>query len=155
VSSVELPWRRRLRLVPSVAMLVFSATLIAIAVRPGQFQAVHKAAMLTGAFLLAYSVAVQALNATRMQVRGGRLLVAHGPLPWRGRLDVALAEVRALACDRHSRRLVLRTALGEELVIAEDLPAGELATIDAQIRERLLPVPRATGSEGEARAEAG
>jgi hypothetical protein len=133
----------------------FSAVLAFIALRPGQFQPVHKSVMLVGAVLLAYSVVVQAVNVTRLVVAGGTLRVTHGPLPWRGGTRVELAAVRALACDRHSRRLVLRTALGEELVLAEDLPAADLAAVDAEIRARVLPAKGSTPDDATSAARVG
>ncbi len=134
---VELPWRQRLSPVYAVAVAGFVAVLVSVVIGNGQFQAVHKAAMAAAALVLSYSLAAQALNATRLAVEGGTLTVVHGPLPWRGPMKVKVAEVRALRCDASSRRLVLRTALGEEHVLAEGLPEAGLAAIDRQIRERL------------------
>jgi hypothetical protein len=131
---VVLPWRRAFRLAYGLAMIAFAAVLGYLAFRTGQFQTIHRTVMAGAAALLGYSVLVQLVNHTVMHVDGVTLLIEHGPLPWRGRLRIGVSEVRALRCDPHSRRLLLRTALGEEHIILADLRADDLSRIDEQIR---------------------
>lgn len=137
VNEVELRWRQRLHPTYAIAVSGFIGVLLWVVVGRGQFQPVHKATMASAAMLLGYSLLVQVVNATRLAVAKGTLVVQHGPLPWRGPMRVRLEQVRTLRCDPSSRRLVLSTALGEEHVLADDLPAAALAGIDRQIRERL------------------
>jgi len=134
---VALPWRHRLHPVYAFSIAVFVVVLLIIASREGQFQPVHRATMLAGALLFAYSLLAQVVNVTRLSVADGALCVAHGPLPWRGTTALPLDEVRSLRCEPHSRRLVLKTRLGEELVLGENLPEAQLEAIDRDVRDRL------------------
>ncbi|MBM4373567.1 MAG: hypothetical protein FJ095_00670 [Deltaproteobacteria bacterium] len=134
---LALPWRQRLHPVYALSIMVFVAVLLTIASREGQFQPVHRATMLGGALLFAYSLVAQIVNVTRLSVEDGVLRVAHGPLPWRGTTALPLDEVRMLRCEPHSRRLVLKTRIGEEFVLGENLPEAQLEAIDRDVRERL------------------
>lgn len=136
-AAVELPWRRGLHPVYALSLLGFVAVLLSIASRDGQFQPVHRATMAAGACLFAYSLAAQLVNSTRLSIEQGTLRVEHGPLPWRGATVVPVSEIRSLRCEPHSRRLVLHTAVGEEFVLGENLPADALGAIDGAIRDRL------------------
>lgn len=136
--ELALPWRHRIHPLYALSLLGFVTVLATIASRSGQFQPVHRATMGAAAVLLFYSLLVQVVNATRMTILGSSLRLAHGPLPWRGSAEVPLEAIRTLRCDPHSRRLILRTKLGEELVLAENLPASELVTIDGWIRTSLV-----------------
>jgi hypothetical protein len=135
--EIALPWRQRLHPVYAVSIVGFVAVLMTIASREGQFQPVHRAAMFSAALLFAYSLVVQIVNVTRVSVEEGVLRVVHGPLPWRGTTALPVEEVRSLRCEPHSRRLVLKTRIGEELVLGENLPEAQLADIDRDLRERL------------------
>ncbi|MBM4356511.1 MAG: hypothetical protein FJ096_00215 [Deltaproteobacteria bacterium] len=134
---VHLSWRERLHPVYVLSVLGFVAVLGAIATREGQFQSVHRATMALASVGLVYSLVAQIFNATTLAIEEGALRILHGPLPWRAGMQVPLAQIRQLCCDPHSRRLVLRTALGEELVLGENLPRARLGAIDAELRDRL------------------
>ena len=141
--EVELAWRDRIHPLYAISVLGFVVVLSLIASREGQFQPVHRATMVLAVLGLVYGFVVQVVNRTRIQLLAETLRIAHGPLPWRGSVEVPVDQVRSLRCDPHSRRLILRTALGEDIVLAENLPAATLGAIDARIRE-CLGVGRAT-----------
>jgi hypothetical protein len=134
---VLLPWRERLHPVYVVSVLGFVGVLGAIATREGLFQPIHRVVMGGTSVMLVYSLLAQLVNATRLTIEGGTLRITHGPLPWRGGMSVDVKQVRQLRCDPHSRRLVLKTSLGEELLLGENLPGARLGVIDAELRERL------------------
>lgn len=138
---VTLRWRERVHPVYAVSVLGFVGVLVSIASRKGQFQPIHRLTMGAVALLLVYSLVVQFLNATKLVLEAGFLRVTHGPLPWRGALRMAREDVRALRCDRNSRRLVLKTAVGEEFVLAENLPESRLGAVDEELRELLEAGP--------------
>ncbi len=135
--EVELRWRHRVHPLYAISVIGFIVVLTLIGLKKGQFQPVHRATMLLAALGLAYGLLVQLVNQTRVVLFEQGLRIAHGPLPWRGGVAVPLDQIRSLGCDRHSRRLILRTVLGEDIVLAENLPAAGLLAIDARIRERL------------------
>jgi hypothetical protein len=70
-----------------------------------------------------------------VSVRAGSLCVVHGPLPWRGGMEVPLSEIRSLAVDRPGRRLQLRTRQGEEIDVVDGLPQAGSDELDAEIRK--------------------
>ncbi len=134
---VELPWRERARPLYVISVALFSVALLWIGFGSGKFEGVHRVLMCATAVGLGYSLVLIAINTTTLKVDGGTLLVEHGPLPWRAPLTVAVGEVAALRCEPASGRLVLRTRVGEEHLVAEDLRAHQCTRTDALIRERL------------------
>ena len=132
-----LPWSRGTHPLYVASILTFVGVLVAIVCGKGQFQAIHKAAMVLTAIGLIYTVVVQFVNSTRLSREEGVVRVVHGPLPLRRGIVVPVEQIRSLRCDPNSRRLILRTVLGEEFVLAENLVAGELSSIDGELRERL------------------
>ncbi|MSP24228.1 MAG: hypothetical protein EXR75_03490 [Myxococcales bacterium] len=134
---VKFPWRERARPLYVISVGVFIAALLWIGLGTGKFEGVHRAIMCIAAAVFAYSLMLVAFNTTRLEVEGGMLLITHGPLPWRGPLVVPVAEIARLRCEPHSGRLILRTRIGEEHVIADDLRQEQCARADELIRERL------------------
>jgi hypothetical protein len=137
VDAVAIRWREaRTRALVWYA-LAFIPVLLYIAFGHGQFAAVHRGLMATGALALGYFVAAQLANVTRVSVRGGALLVEHGPLPWRGRVEVPLDQVRRVRVDAQSARLELRTKRGEDVVLLDELLPSVAAELDRKITSML------------------
>lgn len=134
-NEVELRWRQGLHPVYAVSVATFVAVLLTIAFRKGQFQPVHRGTMFAAGLGLAYSLLVQLVNATRLVREGAVLRVTHGPLPWRGATRVPVDQIRTLRCDPSSRRLLLRTTLGEELVLGENLAPDTLGPLDLRLAD--------------------
>jgi hypothetical protein len=53
---------------------------------------------------ITYSVIAGLLNSTRIEVRSGRIIVKHGPVPWRGNLDRSTGDVDQLYVVRRARQ---------------------------------------------------
>lgn len=141
--DVVLPWRRGTHPLYVASVVTFLGVLLAIVFGRGQFQPIHKAAMLLAVAGLSYSLVVQFVNETRLSLVDGEVRVAHGPLPIRRGVVVPVNQIRTLRCDPNSRRLILRTVLGEELVLAENLVAADLTSIDGELRDKIgLGIPR-------------
>ncbi len=113
----------------------FAAGLLVLALRTGQFQPIHRVLMGLFALSFVYFAVVRIVNTTHVRVVGKRLVVSHGPLPWYGKLSVALSQVEDLAIDPASLRLRLRTAQGEEVALVDDVQRASCARIDAQLSE--------------------
>jgi hypothetical protein len=124
----------------------FAALLLVIAFRTGAFQPVHRAIMGGFALVCVYFALVRVVNATQLRVDGGRLVVTHGPLPWRGRMSVSLSQIEDVTVDRASSRLQLRTTQGEEVVLVDDLSRDSAKRLDGELSQ--LMDGGAKGDEG-------
>lgn len=49
---------------------------------------------------MAYGTFAGFLNSTRIEVRDGRLTLRHGPIPWRGNVSIARADLDQLYCQQ-------------------------------------------------------
>ena len=135
--SVEIPWRVRRGQAAAYYSIPFAFALAYLAATSGTFQTVHRAIMGSFVAVIAYVVAAQLVNVTRLSVRGEQLVVEHGPLPWRGTISLPVADVRVLAVDTPSKRLRLRTMQGEEFDIVEGVTEKVGSAIDEAIRGEL------------------
>jgi hypothetical protein len=95
-----------------VLLLVFAASVTAGG-HPPAFLALHAAA----GVLMTYGAAAGLLNLTTFTLSRGRMVVAHGPIPWPGGLEVPLSEVKQLSC----RRVVRKTKNGEQITYTLDV----------------------------------
>jgi hypothetical protein len=120
-TSVEIRWRMGRASALAWYALIFTGVLLTLAARRGQFQDVHRMLMVMAACGLGYFILAHLLNATRLAVREGMLLVTHGPVPWFGRVSLPLRDVRRLRFDEKTARLRLHTQLGEELTLLDGL----------------------------------
>lgn len=113
----------------------FAAGLLVLAFRTGQFEAIHRVIMGTCGVACAYFAVVRITNATSLRVVGKRLVVSHGPLPWRRSLSVSLSQIEDLSIDRAASRLQLLTAQGEEVALVDDIQSRSTARLDDQLNE--------------------
>ena len=104
---------------------------------PGIFQPVHKLLMVLASVALIYGCLVRLLNVTQIRRDGDVVVVTHGPLPWRGALQLPVAEVALFRCERAGSRLLLRTCHGEDILLLSDVPAASQEALATQLRERL------------------
>lgn len=123
----------------------FAFGLLYLALRTGQFQPIHRVLMGSFAAALAYFAVVRIVNVTKLRVVDERLVVSHGPLPWRSGMSVSLKLVDDVAIDRASWRLQLTTARGEEVALVDDVRRDAAARLDGELTALL-----ARGSEGAA-----
>jgi hypothetical protein len=124
----------------------FAALLLIIAMRTGAFQPVHRAIMGSFALVCVYFALVRIVNTTELRVEEGRLVVRHGPLPWRAHMSVSLSQIDEVAVDRASSRLQLRTTQGEEVALVDDLSRDSATRLDGELTE--LMNRSAQGDEG-------
>jgi hypothetical protein len=115
-------WASRSRALAAYVGL-FAVLLTYVALRSGQFEAVHRGLMAGFALVLAYTAAFRSVNVTRLGYEGDSFTVSHGPLPGRSGLRVARARVARVSVD--ARRLVLVTTEGDEVVLLDDLRGGD------------------------------
>jgi hypothetical protein len=147
LAAVDIRWLHgRKRALPIYAM-AFMAVLLYLALGEGQFQGQHRAIMGAAAMLLGYFVLVHAVNGTRVAVRGGSLWVEHGPLPWRGRVWMPLSEVERLTVERTTARIRLRTRVGEDVVLLDDLAPAACDEIEKALEELPLDHAKAPSNE--------
>jgi hypothetical protein len=114
---VEVPWRELSTLFSAVASVLFSLVLIYIAISNGQFRGIFRVVMAAGAGLFLYSAATVALNKSRLELDDSDLRVTHGPLPWRSGQQIRRSQIARIRANPQSRRLELRTKIGEELIL--------------------------------------
>jgi hypothetical protein len=143
MSSVEVlegrivvPWRARSGQSAVIAAIPFTGVLLYLALASQVFEPVHRVLMGSFAAAIAYAVAAQLINVTRLSWHDARLRVEHGPLPWRRPLVIAVGDVRKLAVDRPGARLRLRTREGEEIDLVDNVGevlAGELEAALARV----------------------
>lgn len=138
---MQIRWRSGRGHALAVYGSAFMALLVYLAFRRGEFQAVHRFLMAVFAVAIGYFVVVKLVNVTRVSVRDGRLRVEHGPLPWRGAVELPVEEVRRLSLDRLTARLELRTASGQEITLLDDLLVEAVAEADPLIAEMLKGQP--------------
>ncbi len=53
---------------------------------------------------LTYFVIASLLNTTHVRIADGTLSVRHGPVPWRGNLDLVADEIEQVYCKRNTKR---------------------------------------------------
>ncbi len=137
VAAVRIAWRKLGGGGLVSSALIFAVMLLVLAVREGAFQAIHRMLMVVVAAGMLYFVVARRLNATQLSVRGGTLRVSHGPLPLRSPLSAPLEMIAEVRCDKHGRRLVLRTKQGEDVILLEDMPPKLLDEVRSALRDRL------------------
>lgn len=121
----------------------FSVLLLVFAFRTGQFQALHRLVAACFAVVCAYFAAARVVNKTTMRVVDERLVVRHGPLPWRSNVTVPLTLVDDLGVDPASSRLQLWTRQGEEVQLMDDLNRACVARLDGQVGKLMGEEPEA------------
>lgn len=128
---IEVPWRHLNMWSAAIASGLFSLVLAAVAATSGQFWGVYRVVIAGSALVLAYACATFVINRTRLALDGEALSLSHGPLPWRRPSHFSRAVIARLHINPYSRRLELRTKLGEEHVLLEALPTPVVVRIDA------------------------
>jgi len=136
-TSVEIRWRLARGSALAWYACIFSGVLLYLAARRGQFQDVHRMLMVIAACAMGYFILAHLLNATRLAVREGVLLVTHGPVPWFGRVSLPLRDVRRLRFDAKTARLRLHTELGEELTLLDGLLPDRLPDLSNALGDAL------------------
>ena len=97
-----------------------------------------------------YWAAALLINSTRVEVDRQRLRVAHGPVPWPGRKEVAVADVaqlyvgwevyRAPRTGRRSYTFTLRAQLtrgGDEVLVGGPLDADRAKALEGVLERQL------------------
>jgi hypothetical protein len=94
-----------------------------------------------------YSTLCGLVNRTRIAIAGGRLVIQHGPLPWRGNRDLDTQDLNQLFCEEkignrgaRSYALSARTRSGQTIALLTSLPDAQQALYLEQLLEDRLGI---------------
>ena len=122
--------------------LLFAGVLTYLGAPPGQFTGVYKGLMLSAAALLTYLAAARLLNRSRAYLKGGELVVEHGPLPLRSGGRLALDDIRSLAVEPNSGGWHGLTHDGGSIDVFDDLSGDAEKELPPLLRLHLSQGPR-------------
>ena len=91
-----------------------------------------------------YISLARALNRTRIEVKSGRLVVTHAPVPWRGVRELPRADIAQIHCEEVGRfktySVYVSTRGDSKLLVCEDLPTWKEALFVERRLERALGI---------------